>query len=218
MHKKREPALYSCLLLQAATFIFQMIRQGWSGRTLPIVPTSPWLVKNSFLRYLFLDIYGHYWVRTGDPQTWLRDFDRTARANSEALSLMYESQKMWERLLRSIRLIRDVDGVPSCTNWTSSKSTNRRGLNRFYCRRKQHCLTTTCILRSNGNNYEPPTYITDSGEDSERGADNGTRGSADAKLNFHVQTRIPACSDRRSYLDRLSELPANACALQKWIS
>lgn len=39
---------------------------------------------------------------------------------------MYESQNMRERLLRSIRLIRDVDGVPSCTNWTSSKSTNRR--------------------------------------------------------------------------------------------
>lgn len=47
----------------------------------------------------------------------------------------------------------------------------------------------------NGNNYEPPTYITDSGEDSERGADNGTRGSAEMMRIYPLhafETAAPA--------------------------
>lgn len=61
---------------------------------------------------------------------------------------------------------------PSCTNWTSSKSTNRRGESCAppYTYSANPALSSTWpagTLRSNGKNYEAPTSITDIGEDSE---------------------------------------------------
>lgn len=44
---------------------------------------------------------------------------------------------------------------------------------------------------------EPPTYITDSGEDSERGADNGTRGSAEMMRIYPLHAFETAAPARR---------------------